>query len=59
LRKIGLIKAGQKAILNISIRNSSGNLLKGFTPTVPRYQQPLTRMADQATKGNSGANVAG
>ena len=59
LRKIGLIKAGQKAILNISIRDPGGNMLKGFTPAVPRYQQPLTLMADQATKGKSGVNAAG
>ena len=59
MRKIGLIKAGQKAILNISIRDPGGNMLKGFTPTVPRYHQPLTLMADQATKGRSGTNVAG
>jgi polar amino acid transport system substrate-binding protein len=59
LRQIGLVKAGQKAILNISIRDPGGNMLKGFTPTVPRYQQPLTRMAGQATKGKSGADVAG
>ena len=59
LRTIGLIKAGQKAILNISIRDPGGNMLKGFTPTVPRYQQPLTLMADQATRGKSGMNVAG
>ena len=59
LRKIGLIKAGQRAILNISIRDPGGNMLKGFTPAVPRYQQSLTLMAEQATKGESGTNVAG
>ena len=59
LRKIGLIKAGQKSILNISVRDPGGNMLKGFIPAVPRYQQPLTLMADQATKGIPGANVTG
>ncbi len=59
LRKIGLIETGQKAILSISIRDPGGNMLKGFTPKVPRYQQPLTVMAAQATKGNPGVNVAG
>ena len=59
LRKIGLIKTGQKSILNISIRDPGGNMLKGFIPAVPRYQQPLTLMADQATKGISGVNAAG
>ena len=59
LRKIGLIKAGQKAILSITIRDPGGNMVKGFTPAVPRYQQPLTLMAEQATKGKSGINVEG
>jgi CheY-like chemotaxis protein len=34
-------------------------MTKGFTPSVPRYQQPLTLMAREATKGKSGLNVAG
>jgi PAS domain S-box-containing protein len=34
-------------------------MTKGFSPSVPRYQQPLTLMAEQATKGKSGLNVAG
>jgi PAS domain S-box-containing protein len=34
-------------------------MTKGFSPSVPRYQQPLTLMAEQATKGNGGLNVAG
>ena len=59
LRKIGLIEAGRKAILSITIRDPGGNMVKGFTPAVPRYQQPLTLMAEQATKGDSGINVAG
>jgi polar amino acid transport system substrate-binding protein len=59
LRKIGLIRAGQKAILSITIRDPGGNMVKGFTPAVPRYQQPLTLMAQQATKGKSGINVDG
>jgi PAS domain S-box-containing protein len=59
LRKIGLIKTGQKAILSITIRDPGGNMVKGFTPAVPRYQQPLTLMAQQATQGESGVNVAG
>ena len=34
-------------------------MTKGFTPSVPRYQQPLTLMAREATKGKSGLNVEG
>ena len=36
-----------------------GDMTKGFTQSVPRYQQPLTLMAQQATKGKSGLNVEG
>ncbi len=59
LRKIGLIRADQKAILSITIRDPGGNMVKGFTPAVPRYQHPLTLMAEQATNGKSGFNVEG
>jgi polar amino acid transport system substrate-binding protein len=59
LRKAGLLGEGQKSILSISVRDPGGNLTKGFSPSVPRYQQPLTLMAQQATEGKSGLNVAG
>jgi PAS domain S-box-containing protein len=59
LRKIGLIDEGQRGILSISIRDPGGNMVAGFSPSVPGYQQPLTFMAEQATKGKSGLNVQG
>ncbi len=59
LRKVGLIGKGQTSILTVSLRDPGGDMTKGFTPSVPRYQQPLTLMAEQATKGKSGLNVAG
>ena len=59
LRKIGLIDEGQRGILSISIRDPGGNMVAGFSPSVPRYQQPLTFMAEQATKGKSSLNVQG
>jgi PAS domain S-box-containing protein len=34
-------------------------MTKGFTPSVPRYQQPLTLMAREATQGKAGLNVTG
>jgi PAS domain S-box-containing protein len=34
-------------------------MTKGFTPSIPRYQQPLTLMARQATQGKAGLNVEG
>jgi PAS domain S-box-containing protein len=59
LRKIGLIDEGQRGILSISIRDPGGNMVAGFSPSVPGYQQPLTFMAEQATEGKSGLNVQG
>lgn len=59
LQKAGLIAEGQKSILSVSVRDPGGDMTKGFSPSVPRYQQPLTLMAEQATKGKSGLNVEG
>jgi len=59
LRRIGLIRNGQKGILNISLRDPGGNMLEGYRPAVPRYQQPLTAMAEQATRRKSGVNIEG
>ncbi len=59
LRKIGLIDEGKRGILSISIRDPGGNMVAGFSPSVPRYQQPMTLMAEQATRGKSGLNVQG
>ncbi|MBT8365351.1 MAG: PAS domain S-box protein, partial [Deltaproteobacteria bacterium] len=59
LRKAGLIGEGQKSILLVSLRDPGGDMTKGFTPAVPGYQQPLTRMAQEATQGKSGLNVEG
>ena len=59
LRNIGLIDEGQKSILTVSVRDPGGDMTSGFTPSIPRYQQPLTLMAAQATQGNSGLDVEG
>jgi PAS domain S-box-containing protein len=59
LRKAGLLDEGEKSILSVSVRDPGGDMTKGFSPSVPRYQQPLTLMAQQATKGKSGLNVEG
>ena len=59
LRQAGLIGEGQKSILAVSVRDPGGDMTKGFSPSVPRYQQPLTLMAQEATKAKAGLNVAG
>jgi PAS domain S-box-containing protein len=59
LRNIGLLAEDEESILSVSVRDPGGDMTKGFTPSVPRYQQPLTLMAQQATAGRAGLNVAG
>ena len=59
LRKVGLIGENENGILSVSVRDPGGNMIKGISPSVPRYQQPLTLMARKATQGKSGFNVAG
>ena len=59
LRRAGLIGEGQKSILSVSLRDPGGDITRGFSPAVPRYQQPLTLMAEQATTGKGGLNVQG
>jgi PAS domain S-box-containing protein len=59
LRNAGLIGEGEKSIMVVSVRNPGGDMTKGFSPSVPRYQQPLTLMAREATQGKAGLNVAG
>ena len=55
----GMLDKGETSILAVSVRDPGGDMTKGFTPSVPRYQQPLTLMAQQATKGKAGLNVEG
>jgi polar amino acid transport system substrate-binding protein len=59
LIKTGLIKEGEKSILKVSVRDPGGDMTKGFASSVPRYQQPLTLMAREATQGKAGLNVKG
>jgi len=59
LRRAGLIAEGQKSILSVSLRDPGGDITRGFSPAVPRYQQPLTRMAQLAITGKGGLNVQG
>ncbi|MDA2914267.1 PAS domain S-box protein [Acidobacteriia bacterium AH_259_A11_L15] len=59
LRRIGLIGPDERAILNVAIRDPGVNLVAGEQSTVPREQQPLTRMADSALAGDSGTDVEG
>ncbi len=61
LKEIGLLvdKTASRSILNIDIRDPEVDMTKGARPTLRRPDQPLTRMAADAVKGNSGFDVDG
>ncbi|MDX8394862.1 MAG: hypothetical protein R8K22_00435, partial [Mariprofundaceae bacterium] len=59
LRKVGLIGANEHGVLNISIRDPGGNMVKGFQPLLPRSEQPFTLMAQAAMNKKSGQNLEG
>jgi len=59
LRELGLIPEAERGILNIQIRDPGGNLTEGFQPSLPRSDQPLTLMAEQAISRGPGTNLDG
>ncbi len=59
LRLANLIKQNESGMLNVEIRDPGVNLVKGETSIVPREKQPLTKMAQSATEGNSDINLDG
>ncbi len=61
LRSAGLLDPRQAVVspLNVEIRDPGTDLTKGGVATRQRGQQPLTWMADQATRGATGENVLG
>lgn len=59
LRSLGLIGPKEIEILTLEIRDPGGNLTKGFKPSIPRNEQPLTFMAQHAIAGKSGINLDG
>lgn len=54
-----LIQSGEQSVLSVEIRDPGGNPLEGYRSTVPRSDQPLTRMAASATRGETGYDVDG
>jgi two-component system, sensor histidine kinase and response regulator len=61
LRKLGLISnaPNSRAILELELRDPGGDMLRGFRPTAPRAQWPLTRMAANAVQGKSDVYTSG
>lgn len=45
LAALGLLREGQRSILNIEVRNPGGDMTRGFVPSTPLKARPLTRMA--------------
>ena len=61
LRTAGLLDSNPLVTspLNIEVRDPGVNLTLGETTSVRRDLQPLTLMADQATRGGTGDNISG
>ncbi|MGD9720512.1 MAG: serine/threonine protein kinase [Pirellulales bacterium] len=61
LRQIGLMADQRQArsVLSIELRDPGVDMSRGERPAVLRAQQPLTRMAQEATAGRAGIDVAG
>ncbi len=59
LHAYGLIASGRSGILDLQLRDPGVNLVEGKESDIPWEQQPLTRMAQSATQGNSGIDVDG
>jgi len=59
LTEIGLVGEGEHGVLSIRLSDPGGDLPKGYLPTQPQAEQPLTRMAAEAVAGRSGADVEG
>ena len=58
LRQIGLLTS-KHSDLSIEIRDPGVNMVLGGKPSLPRDKQPLTRMAQSATGGESGSGLEG
>ncbi|WP_437877256.1 sensor histidine kinase [Sorangium sp. So ce513] len=59
LRDMGLLAAGERAILNVEVRDPGDDPPLGSRSSLPREEQPLTRMATSAIAGNAGVDVDG
>ncbi len=55
----GLIQPEEQSILSIEIRDPGGNLVEGYNSGKRQNEQPLTRMATSATRGEMGYDTDG
>ncbi len=59
LRRAGLLLPGRPSAGNVYVRDPGGDMTTGFKPTLPRSEQPFTRMASEALAGRNGVDVMG
>lgn len=61
LKQLGLLvdAPGSRAVMNLELRDPGVDMTRGLRPALRRQEQPLTRMAQDALKGNSGVDVEG
>lgn len=59
LIKMGLIPPNSSNILSVEVRDPGGNLIEGFSPSVPKENQPFTLMATSALRGERKSDIAG
>lgn len=59
LRHMGFLKESEKGILSIRISDPGGDMTKGFIPSMPAEQSPLTVMAKSAIAKNTSYNIDG
>lgn len=59
LQSAGIVDPDKHAMLNIRILNPGVNIFDGQPGNIPADQQPLTRMASSATRGESGIDLDG
>lgn len=61
LKEIGLLQdiPDTRSILAIEIRDPGGDMTRGYQPTIPLAERPLTRMAASAVSGQSGVDSYG
>jgi signal transduction histidine kinase/CheY-like chemotaxis protein/ABC-type amino acid transport substrate-binding protein len=48
LQETGMVRGNESEILNVEVKDPGGNMTEGYQPSLPRAEQPLTRMAASA-----------
>ena len=59
LWKVGLLGLNEMSTFNLQLRDPGGNMMTGYRSDIPRLEQPLTLMAQNAIKGKDGQNLEG